>query len=194
VAILVVGGSTKDIGKTALVCAIISVLREFDWTAVKITAHDYTADAVDQPSKHPAICEEASAGKRTDTSRYLAAGARRALLVTRQGDQIPIEEIRRALGRDRNVLFESNRIVDAVEPDACLALVSGRPAEWKPSFVHLLQKADALVGFGPIEIELVKLRAEIPRFELQSPDRLSPGMVDWLRLRLGASQRPIESK
>ena len=86
VAIVVVGGSAKDIGKTALVCAIISALRDFDWTAVKITAHDYIADSVDQVSASVGqSCEETEAGSETDTSRYLAAGARRALLVTRSG-------------------------------------------------------------------------------------------------------------
>jgi hypothetical protein len=184
VAILVVGGSTKDIGKTALVCAIISALRDFDWTAVKITAHDYIAGIVDQDSANPAIREETTAGSETDTSRYLAAGARRALLVTRSDDGIPIDEIRRALGGDLNILFESNRIADAVEPDVCLAIVVGPPANWKPSFVRLLQKADAVVSFEPVEIEAAMLRPEIPRFELQSPDRPSPDMIDRLRSRL----------
>ena len=46
-AIVVVGGSTKDIGKTALVCAVISALRDFEWTAGKITGHSYeSADPV----------------------------------------------------------------------------------------------------------------------------------------------------
>ncbi len=187
-AMVVVGGSAKDIGKTALVCAIISALREFDWTAVKITAHDYLTDSIGQVFAGAAVREEAAADSLTDTSRYLAAGARRALLATRQGGRIPIEEIRRAVGADRNVIYESNRIVDAVEPDACLALVGGPTGEWKPSFVHLLRRADALVSFEFSGIEAADLRAEIPRFALQSEDRLTPEMVDWLRSRLGRSQ------
>ncbi len=63
-AILVVGGSRKDIGKTALVCAIISAFRDFDWTAVKITAHDYAADKVGH-AVSPAIREE-TAGRHRD--------------------------------------------------------------------------------------------------------------------------------
>jgi hypothetical protein len=188
VPILVVGGSTKDIGKTALVCAIISALRDYDWTAVKITAHDYVANIADQDSTSPAIREETARGEQTDTSRYLAAGARRALLVTRQDDGIPIDEMRRALGSDRNILFESNRIVDVIEPDVCLAIVVGPPANWKPSFVRLLQKADAVVSFEPVEVEAAMLQPEIPRFELHAADRPSPEMVDWLRSRLSPSQ------
>ena len=187
-AIVVVGGSTKDIGKTALVCAIIADLRDFDWTAVKITAHDYIADSAQQASASLAVREETSADGETDTSRYLAAGARRALLVTRQDGRIPVAEIRRALGADRNVIYESNRIVGAVDPDVCLALLGGSPAEWKPSFVRCFEKADALVSFRAIEIEAAKLRVEIPRFALQSPNRLTPEMVDWLRSRLSPSR------
>ncbi|HEX3162219.1 MAG TPA: hypothetical protein VHQ92_06555, partial [Pseudolabrys sp.] len=125
-AIVVVGGSAKDIGKTALVCAVISGLSEFGWTAVKITGHDYEIDSI---SKGPTIRSELTAGETTDTARYLAAGSRRALLVTRCGPEIPIDEIRAALKDDRNILFESNRIMDAVTPDACLALVGGQRSD-----------------------------------------------------------------
>lgn len=183
-AIVVVGGSTKDIGKTALVCAIISALREFDWTAVKITAHDYITESVDRTAIGSALREEPT---ENDTSRYLAAGARRSLLVTRHGGEVPLEEIERAVGADRNVIYESNRVIDAVEADVCIALAGGRLEEWKPSFVRLLQKADALVSCQSIEIDSGLVRRRIPHFRLQSPDRLTPDLVDWLRLRVTAS-------
>jgi hypothetical protein len=180
VAILVVGGSTKDIGKTALVCAIISELRGFDWTAVKITAHDYIADVVDRASAYPAIREETIAGQLTDTSRYLAAGARRALLVTRSGAEVPVEEIRRAVGADRNVIYESNRIVDVIKPDVCLALMT-EDGETKASFERLLRVADAVVSVGGLAAEVPM---ESRRFRLNSSDQLSPEMMKWLRERL----------
>jgi hypothetical protein len=40
-AIIVVGGSNRGVGKTALVCGLIAALPEYRWTAVKITAHDH---------------------------------------------------------------------------------------------------------------------------------------------------------
>ncbi len=183
-AIVVVGGSTKDIGKTALVCAIISALREFDWTAVKITAHDYTTESVDRTAIRSALREETT---ENDTSRYLAAGARRSLLITRHGGEFPLKEIERDVEADRNVIYESNRVIDVMEPDACIALAGGQPEEWKPSFVRLLQKADALVSCQSIEIDSGLVRRGIPHFRLQSPDRLTPDLVDWLRLRMTAS-------
>jgi len=179
-AILVVGGNGKDVGKTALVCAVISSLREFHWTAVKITGHDYGPVEDQGTAPQLTIREETCAGQETDTARYLAAGARRALLVTRTGDQLPVVEIRIALGEDRNVIFESNRIVDVVTPDVCLALMGGR--ERKASFERLLQMADAIVT---VQKSLQGALPEgIQRFELNSADRLSAEMTAWLRDRL----------
>jgi hypothetical protein len=189
-AIVVVGGSSKDIGKTALVCAIISALRDFNWTAVKITAHTYDTAPMDLAAQIPTIREETIAGQATDTARYLAAGARRALLVTRHGDAVPMDEIRGALGNDRNILFESNRIIDAVQPDVCIALIGGSGTEIKPSFLTFLRKADAVVSARLIEMESAELPADALRFEKQSPDHLTRDFVHWLRSRLSSSVWP----
>jgi hypothetical protein len=40
-AIIVVGGSNRGVGKTSLVCGLIAALPEYRWTAVKITTHDH---------------------------------------------------------------------------------------------------------------------------------------------------------
>ena len=192
-AILVVGGSTKDIGKTALVCAVIAALREFDWTAVKIAGHSYEpAESASSLSSYPSqtIWEETIAGQDTDTARYLAAGARRALLVTRQGAEISIDAIRATIAKDRNIIFESNQIIDAVEPDVCIALIGRDATQMKPSFMPLLRKADALVGFDRIAIKSAELPSGIPRFALQSLDCLSPEMVKWLQSRFNRMQPP----
>ena len=186
-AIVVVGGDSKDIGKTALVCGIISALREFAWTAVKISGHDYEPAAPMTGANDfsaRTIHEEASAGSGTDTARYLSAGARRALLVTRFGSEVPFQEIQSALGSDRNIIFESNRIVDVLKPDVCLAL-RGRSGETKPSFSRLLELADALVTLDRSGVSPTS-PARIPLFRLQSLDRISPEMIGWLRGRLKA--------
>ncbi len=186
--IVVIGGSTKDIGKTALVCAVISGLSEFGWTAVKITGHSYELGPFlsRQASEYsdPIVWEETVAGHGTDTARYLAAGARRALLVTRCGPEIPIDEIRAALKGDRNIIFESNQIIDALEPDVCIALLSVEIKDAKPSFSRLMRKADALVCVYPAGMAVPEFPLGLPRFRLGSLDRLSPDLEAWLRMRL----------
>jgi len=180
VAIVVVGGSGKDVGKTGVVCAVISALREYEWTAVKITGHDYPAGGSNESSAALVIREETRAGEETDTARFLRAGAKRALLVKRVGDEVPMDEIRAALGSDRNVVFESNRILDAVKPDVCLALVGGD--ERKASFVRLMRAADAVLTVQGSAAET--LREGVRRFQLESVDRLPAELLTWLRERL----------
>lgn len=179
-AIVVVGGSGKDVGKTGVVCAVISALREYEWTAVKITGHNYPAGGSNESSAALVIREETRAGEETDTARFLRAGAKRALLVTRVGDEVPMDEIRAALGSDRNVVFESNRILDAVKPDVCLALVGGD--ERKASFVRLMRAADAVLTVQGSAAET--LREGVRRFQLESVDRLPAELLTWLRERL----------
>lgn len=193
-AIVVVSGSSKDIGKTALVCAVISAFSEFDWTAVKITGHSYepeaSASGAESESSEATVWEEMNAGQATDTARYLAAGARRALLVTRHGPEVPIDEVREAIATDRNVIFESNRIMDEIRPDLCVALMGGGSTEVKPSFLRLLHKADALVSLDEARTNSAELSADIPRFHLQSVDQLPPEMVNWLRWCLARASQP----
>lgn len=167
-------------GKTGVVCAVISALREYEWTAVKITGHDYPAGGSNESSAALVIREETRAGEETDTARFLRAGAKRALLVTRVGDEVPMDEIRAALGSDRNVVFESNRILDAVKPDVCLALVGGD--ERKASFVRLMRAADAVLTVQGSAAET--LREGVRRFQLESVDRLPAELLTWLRERL----------
>ena len=61
-AIIVVGGSNRGVGKTALVCGLIAGLPEYSWSAVKITTHDHLQPVVpahsivgpeSQPHQHP---------------------------------------------------------------------------------------------------------------------------------------------
>ena len=81
-AIVVVGGSDRNVGKTSLICGLIAPLPEFQWAAVKITSHAHGV--------RDAVWEETAAGQGTDTARYLAAGARRAFLLTATDEELPI--------------------------------------------------------------------------------------------------------
>ncbi len=174
-AVIVVGGSGRGVGKTALICGLIAALPEFGWAAVKVTSHAY--------GQREAIWEETDAGQTTDTARYLAAGARRALLVTAGEDQLALRlgELRERLGAGAHVMFESNSVLRHVTPDICLAVMSGAGGEAKPSFCEALERADALVS----EVGLVILVAGGKRtFRLDRLDSISDEMGNWLRKRL----------
>jgi hypothetical protein len=171
-AIIVVGGSGKGVGKTSLVCGLIAALPEFLWTGVKITTHDYG-----RPER---IWEEPEAGQGTDTARYLAAGARRALLVTVRDDALPIDEILKAVGRDADLIFESNAVASRLEADLCLGVVG---PEGKPSFANFMRWMDAAVVLAGAQAVFVGSDA-MPVFRLEHLERISPEMLRWLRGKL----------
>jgi len=137
--IIVVGGSSKNVGKTALVCGLIAALPEFAWTAVKITSHEH--------GKAESIWEETAAGTETDTARYLAAGARRAFLISTDDADLPFRlgELQAKLEAGAHLIFESNRILQHVQPDIFLAVEGGPQSEEKLSFREVAHPMTARV-------------------------------------------------
>src|SRR5215216_7302740 len=91
---VMVGGHTRNIGKTSVVEGIITALPEMNWTAVKITQFGHGVCSVNGESCECAvtehqysISEERKMNSGTDTARFFSAGARRSLWVrTRQGE------------------------------------------------------------------------------------------------------------
>lgn len=177
-AVIVVCGGGKDVGKTALVCGLMAGLPEFGWTAVKVTSHSY--------GKAEAVWEETEAGPGTDTGRYLAAGARRALLVSAGDDELGavVGRLLAECGPGTDWIFESNRVLGHVRADACLAVDAGPLVEQKASFRAVTAPIDAWVGVGdgPSTGEKV-------RFQLAALERVSAEMVAWVRGRVGLSTR-----
>jgi hypothetical protein len=175
-ATIIVGGSGRNVGKTTLVCALIGALPEYSWTAVKISAHDHG---------HPEpVWEETASGDHTDTERYLAAGAQRALLVSALDDDFPIVRIRSALMRDADVIFESNRIIDYYKPELCLAMLGVPDAHRKPSFAAFAKQVDAFVALAIDDSKTFVLPREAPVLPLVDFQVMPPKLLLWLRERL----------
>ena len=196
-AIIVVGGGGRGAGKTALVCGLLHALPEISWTAIKVTAHEH--------GKAAPIWEETAPGQETDTARYLAAGARRALLVTAsEGALGPIVQqvLRECMppagaintgeieaGTINNaaigagVIFESNSILRHLRPDVCLCAATSPWAQEKPTYDFLSQRVDAMVELAAHDHII---EAEKITFRLASMERVSATMQEWLRERLGA--------
>ena len=182
-AIIVVSGGGRGVGKTALVCGVIAALPEMAWTAIKLTGHTH--------GDLPAIYDEKLPGQGTDTARYLAAGAERAFLVTAGDAELAgrVQEVQSMLSPGANVIFESNRIVQHLRPDFCIAVRAGTEANGpKPSFDRAMQLADALIMRSEtdrfVEEAFADGRQPMPVFHLRRFERVSPEMRLWLRQRL----------
>jgi hypothetical protein len=182
VATIVVGGSGRNVGKTALVCGLIAGLTEFRWIAVKLSAHDH--------GKQKPVWEETIAGDETDTARYLTAGAERALLVTAEGDRLGtvVRELMDAQGPGAHLIFESNQVLNYVRPDVCLA-VDGEAEHGtrKPSFRLVRERADAIITRSSEDRAMMREDGAKPTFELALLERPSEEMLAWARRKLRAS-------
>ena len=106
VMLVVVGGHSRNIGKTSVAAGLIAALPQYNWTAMKITQHGHgICSAVGEPCDcaveydHPYAISEESAPGASDSARFLAAGARRSYW------------LRTAVGQLGNAVAEIRRIV-----------------------------------------------------------------------------------
>ena len=152
--IVVVGGHTRNIGKTSVVAGLIAALPERHWTAIKITQFGHNVCSANgepcdcETADHTiAISEERSRTSGTDSARYLAAGAARSLWVrTRQGQLAEAMPRLRALIADaENVIIESNSVLRFLRPDIFISVLDPSIADFKPSALRYLDRADAVV-------------------------------------------------
>jgi molybdopterin-guanine dinucleotide biosynthesis protein len=108
---IVVGGLGRKSGKTSMVCRILRLYPEKDWLAVKVTAHAHA-----KASAPFTFAEETEPGESGDTRRYLAAGARRSVLL--EGDlDAAMPGLLTLLASTPNWIIESNRAAARVNAD-----------------------------------------------------------------------------
>jgi len=164
-----VGGHTRSIGKTQLVCDIIAAFPKTEWIAGKITQYGHGVCAQNgencdcAPEEHVCALDwETRADTGTDSSRFLAAGARRSFwLRTKQGylaEGLPL--LRDALreiakhadgGENRAVILESNSLMQYVKPSLYFAVIDPLREDFKESAQIALDRAHALVLRGEVE-------------------------------------------
>src|ERR1700680_3391088 len=153
-AIIVIGGHSRSVGKTSVVAGLISALREYDWTAVKITQYGHgvcsangaTCDCATADHSW-AINEDKDRGGESDTSRFLVAGAARSLWVrTEQGrlaEAMPA--LRKRLDRSHNAIVESNSVLKFLRPDLYLTVLDPGTEDFKTSAREFLDRAAAVI-------------------------------------------------
>ncbi|MGE5322970.1 MAG: hypothetical protein ACM3SW_08915 [Actinomycetota bacterium] len=204
-ALVVVGGHSRSVGKTSVVAGLIAALPEYHWTALKITQFGHgicSADGkpcdCDTGDDHfRALSDERDRSGETDTSRFLVAGADRSIWVrTRQGrlsEAIP--DIQRKIAGAENVIMESNSIVRFLQPDIYLTVLDGANKDFKVSAMEFLDRAHAVILHQNAHAtvpawELVSKEqiAAKPTFIIQPPPYVTPEIVEFVRGKLMAMQ------
>ncbi|MFY9680654.1 MAG: hypothetical protein WA416_04430 [Candidatus Sulfotelmatobacter sp.] len=195
-AIVVIGGHSRSVGKTSVVAGLISALREYDWTAVKITQYGHgVCSANGAPcdcatDDHSwAISEEKDRSGESDTSRFLVAGAARALWVrTEQGrlaEAMPA--LRQRLEQARHVMVESNSVLKFLRPDLYLTVLDPGTEDFKTSAREFLDRAGAVIlhegsqsGTAWQGVSLKPVAAR-PVFRITPPPYVTAEIVDFVR-------------
>jgi hypothetical protein len=189
-ALVVVGGQSRNLGKTSLVAGLISALPDYHWTAVKITQFGHGVCSVNGKACHCAvdehrwaITEERDRSGKSDTSRFLVAGAARSLWVrTKQGKlEEAMPSLCQKIAQAGNVIMESNSVMGFLEPDVYLTVLDPGTPDFKPSALKFLKLADAVVAHASAAAANFGDR---PVFAIQPPHYVTPEIVDWVRLKL----------
>jgi hypothetical protein len=196
-AIIVIGGHSRSVGKTSVVAGLIAALPEFHWTAFKITQYGHGICSADGQAcdcatgDHSwAITEEKNRAGDSDTSRFLAAGAARVWWVrTEQGrlaEAMP--SLRQKL--TENVIVESNSVLKFVRPDLYLTVLDPSTADFKNSAREFLDRADAAILHEAPENRSawqdvsLKPVANKPIFRISPPPYVTPEIVSFVRRHL----------
>lgn len=195
--LVVVGGHTRNIGKTTLAVQIAAAFPQKNWLAMKITQYGHgVCSANGEPcdcatADHSlAVSEERDAASGTDTSRLLAAGAKRVLWVRTQQGQLAeaLPRVRKEMASAEHVLIESNSILRFLRPDLYVAVLDPASNDVKPSSVRYLDRADAvfvaegksLEGWAAVPAALLRQKPVLPLM----PDGLADESLAWLRSRI----------
>src|SRR5258708_21151696 len=148
--LIVVGGHTRSIGKTQLVCDVISAFPRANWIAGKITQYGHGVCAQNgencdcAPDEHVcAINWETRTETGTDSARFLAAGARRSFwLRTKQGflaEGLPLlraalqETLADAKGELPPLIVESNSLLQFLKPSLYFSVIDPAKEDFKDS-------------------------------------------------------------
>jgi hypothetical protein len=188
--LVVVGGHTRNIGKTSVVCSIIRSTPHLAWTAIKITQYGHGVCSKDGEScecalpDHPfALQQERNPAAGTDTSRFLAAGASKSYWARTAtgnlGEAMPA--LRRLWESSPNTIVESNSILQFVKPDLYLSVLDFGVEDFKDSSRRYLDRADAIIAVSNPSPAWRSVAASLwrnkPMFRVTPPDHANPDLT-----------------
>ncbi len=164
--LVVVGGHTRSIGKTQLVCDVIRAFPKVCWIAGKITQYGHGVCAQNgencdcAPTEHvSALAWEMQPESETDSARFLAVGAKKSFwLRTKQGylaeglpllrDALKMAAAELALKERPALIVESNSLMQFVKPSLYFSVIDPDKEDFKESAQTALDRANALVIRG----------------------------------------------
>ena len=198
-AVVVVGGHSRSVGKTSVVAGLIAALPTYNWTAFKVTQFGHGRCSLNgrpcqcETADHSwAITEEKSFSGESDSSRFLVAGAQHSYWVrTAQGQLAKaVPAILRRINEAENVILESNSILKFIQPDLYLTVLDPATEDFKASAHQFLNRADAIILHDAerdprwAEVSLERENSAARVFRLNPPPYVNDEVVDFVEARL----------
>ena len=198
--LVIVGGHSRNIGKTSVVEGVIRALPKANWTAVKITQYGHNVCSTDgaacgcsSGNDHPySLSEEQHPGP-SDSGRYLAAGAKRSFWLRTAKNELGhgIPALREIIAASENVILESNSAMQFFSPDLYLVVLDPAVADMKESTRRYFDRAHAFVitdrGDAALPWDGIPMRwlEGKPHFAARPPVYVSSEMCAWLLAWMG---------
>ncbi|MBN2241564.1 MAG: hypothetical protein JW793_02650 [Acidobacteria bacterium] len=192
---IVVGGHSRNVGKTSIAAAIIAAWPEYSWTAVKLSSHwhdDNSGTALGGEEEICRVDEEFDRGSSRDTGRFLAAGASRSfwvrILPGRMREAMP--RLLPVLNSNPFVVVESNGIVKHIKPSLFLMVHRYDVPEYKKSARETIGRAHAVVavnysGVTPAWNGIsTETATDVPIFPVSDLHVLPQDLIEFIRIRL----------
>ena len=199
--LVVVGGHSRNIGKTSVAAGLIAATPQARWTAVKITQHGHgVCSTAGQPCgcaieyDHPFAISRETAPNQTDSGRFLGAGAERSYWLRTPVGQLgqAMPELRRILDSSSNVILESNSVMRFLRPDLYLVVLDLANTDMKDSSRLYFDRADAFIvtGDGAVPWNGIPPRwlEAKPRFAVSPPRYVSADVAAFVAERLAAAR------
>jgi hypothetical protein len=201
-AIVVIGGHSRNVGKTSVVAGLIAKLPAYSWTAFKLTQFGHGRCSLNgkpcqcATADHAwAITEEKDTSGKSDSSRFLTAGAKHSFWVrTAQGQLAKaMPAIQRRLDQTENAILESNSILKFIQPDLYISVLDPANEDFKNSAQQFLGRADAIIlhrtgnrtpHWPGISLESIPDR---PVFTVDPPHYVNHEIIEFVARRLKAA-------
>lgn len=192
---IVVGGHSRNVGKTSVVAGLIAAFSQYSWTALKISSHWHADSASLEDENKEDVChihEECNRDGRADTSRFLAAGAARSFWVrVREGRlEAAMPRLLPILQSNPFVIIESNAILQYIQPDLYIMVLRFDVEDFKESARVTLPRAHAAVAVNygvsmpawkGISCETI---SRIPLYPTTDPQIIPIGLIDLAQAHL----------
>ncbi len=191
--IVAVGGHSRNVGKTSVAAGLIHAFRRYPWTAIKISSHRHASLSnltKDNEENFCDVYEESNREGSSDTSRFLAAGARRSLWMRIEDHRSDTaQQLLPILQSSPFVLLESNRILRLIRPDLFIMVLRFDTMDFKDSARACLRQADAVVAVNPDLAPppwegISDVLSKIPQFITPDPRVMPAGLIDFVQSRL----------